>query len=471
MVAKNIDQTADRVKFSKEEDIKPLIITFRKIFEPMTKAMKDIALIPKEVTRIVDVIRKDIKSGKPDRFVSGSEKSADSVDMIQMMKDYMENTSEEGKKRQQDLADLERIAQERAKTEAEVQQLQQLGTPAVIGEDNKVKLLNEKEIIEKQKEYIKEQKEVTKIEKLITEEQEMGGDADADKLIMLKNALDKQNELVEENTKILGNRLPRQKVPQTVGVRDFIPGPLMEAYDNIKDSAMESGRALGSIIQPFIGFKKKFLDKQEYEDEFLEDKKKKDKKMGLAMVMTTLKFVALTAALVVFAKTVFDLAKKFGVDLGNPNLSRKRGLLTQENDEEYKQRLIDEEGLSNEDAGKRVRGDYGNLNKLFGLGMHDDPEQELAEDINTDFQNTRRSQMINDRENFKIEKNDNFMNKRRNEMTRDRDKFLEKPTVDDSQNENKNSQVAIGNVDYSTNNKILNAPTEIKADESYRVIG
>ena len=31
--------------------------------------------------------------------------------------------------------------------------------------------------------------------------------------------------------------MPVQKVPETVTARDFIPGPLMEAYDNIADSA------------------------------------------------------------------------------------------------------------------------------------------------------------------------------------------------------------------------------------------
>ena len=451
-----------------QEELQPIIDSMQRVFEPFIAAIPSIIRIPDEVQRLTDSIVKDINSGQGDRFGDGSKKS---VDMIQMMKDFNEKNSPEAKKRAEELAKLERIAQERQKAEADLQQLQQLGTPAEITEDNKVKILNEKEIIEKQKEYIKEQKEVSFLENQIAEEKDKGEDANSERLLMLKEALDKQNELVSEQGKILGDRLPRQKVKETVGAKDFIPAPLMEAYDNIAESAKESGRALGSIFQPLIGLKKLFTKKKEYEEDDLDNREKKSKKLDFSIVLTTLKFIALTAAIVAFIKTVYDLAKKFGVDLDNPNLSRKRGWLLQENDEEYKQRLIDEENLSYEDAGKRVRGDYGSLNKLFGMGMHDDPEQELAEDINTDFQNTRRKQMITDRKNFKIEKNDNFMDKRRNQMIadRDRDKFLKQPTVDDSENKNKNSQVAIGNVDNSTKNTIVTTDTPIKGDTPFQI--
>ena len=363
-----VDQVADRVKFDKEEDIKPLAITFRRIFEPMTKAMKDIALIPKEVSRIVDVLTKDIKSGQPDRFVSGSKKSADSVDMIQMMKDFTERNSEEGKKRQQDLADLERIAQERQKAEADIQKLRELGTPAEITEDNKVKILNEKEIIDRQKEYIKEQKEVTKIEKQIALEQDKGEDADADRLVMLKESLDKQNELLQKQGEVLGDRLPRQKVSEAVTARDFVPGPLMEAYDNIAESANESARAIGGIFQPLIGLKKVFTQKEEYEDEYLKEQKDNNKKQGLAVVLTTLKFAALAVTLAVFIKSIYDLGKMLGFfKKPEDNLKRKPG----ETQQQQQNRLVTDEGMNYEEAGVKSREGqkaFDFVPRLFGLG-------------------------------------------------------------------------------------------------------
>ena len=364
-----VDQVADRVKFDKEEDIKPLVITFRKIFEPMTKAMKNIALIPKEVSRIVDVIRKDIKSGQPDRFVSGSKKSADSVDMIQMYKNFTERNSEEGKRRQKELEDLEKIAQKQQKAIEEQSKLLELGVPAEITKDNEVKILNEKEIIEKQKEYIKEQKEVTFLEKQIADEKGKGEDADSERLLILKEALDKQNQLAEEQGKILGNRLPVQKVPETVTARDFIPGPLMEAYDNIADSATQSAEAIGSIFKPLIGLRKKFMQKEEYEEEEQEGKKKRDKGNGLAMLLATVKLIAFAASLAVAIKAMYKLGQMAGIiDKPEDPTERRPG----ETQQQHKERLVKEQGMTYEEAGKKSRpqGNEGFLfvPRMFGLG-------------------------------------------------------------------------------------------------------
>ena len=343
-----------------QEELNPLIDSMKNVFAPFVEAIPAIVKIPQEMERLTETIKQDVKSGQPDRFVSGSKKSKDSVDMIQMMKDFNERNSEEGKKRQKELEDLERIAQERQKAEADLEKVLQTGTPAEITETNEVKILNEKEIIEKQKEYLKALSESASLEQKIAEEKRKGEDADSDELVRLQESLENNNTLLQEQTEVLGDRLPRQKVPETVGARDFIPGPLMEAYDNIAETAMESGKALGSIFQPLIGLKKLFTKKEEYEDEFLEDKKKKDKKLDFSIVLTTLKFIALSATLVALIKSLYDLGKEFpGMKyMALPdNLKRDRGLFTQETNEQYFDRLINKEGKTPEEAQEIVNSD------------------------------------------------------------------------------------------------------------------
>lgn len=294
------------------EELQPLVMSMKRVFAPFIEAIPSIVKIPQEVERLTDTIKQDVKSGQPERFVSGSKKSKDSVDMIGMMKDFNDRNSDEGKKRQKDLEDLERIAQERQKAEADLERVLQTGTPAEITETNEVKILNEKEIIEKQKELLKTQEDSTFIEEKIAEEKLKGEDADSDELVRLQEALENNNTLLQEQTQTLGDRLPRQKVPETVGARDFIPAPLMEAYDNIAETARESAGAIGSIFQPLIGLKKLFTTKKEYEEEQLADKEAKDNKLGLSVILTTLKFIALAATLAVFAKGVYDIGKMLG---------------------------------------------------------------------------------------------------------------------------------------------------------------
>jgi len=287
-----------------QEEFQPLIQSMKRVFAPFMDAIPSIIRIPDEVKRLTESISTDINSGNEDRLDTASEKLVDP--MIQGLRNFFDKQDADRK------AELDKIAAQREAANAEVQKLQDLGVPAEVTKQNTVNILNEKEILEKQKEYIKEQKEVSFLESEIADEKSKGEGADSERLLMLKEALDKQNQLVEEQGKVLGDRLPRQKVKENVGARDFIPAPLMEAYDNIAETAMESGRALGSIFQPLIGLKKLFAEKEEYEEDEFEDREKKDKKQGKAMVLTTLKFLALAATLAVFAKGIYDLGKMFG---------------------------------------------------------------------------------------------------------------------------------------------------------------
>jgi len=291
------------------EELQPLVMSMKRVFAPFIEAIPSIVKIPQEVERLTDTIKQDVKSGQPERFVSGSKKSKDSVDMIGMMRTYIDSNSDEGKKRKKELEDLERIAQERQKAEADLEKVLQTGTPAEITETNEVKILNEKEIIEKQKELLKTQSDSTFIEEKIAEEKLKGEDADSDELVRLQEALENNNTLLQEQTQTLGDRLPREKVPETVGARDFIPAPLMEAYDNIAETARESAGAIGSIFQPLIGLKKLFTTKKEYEEDALADKESQDNKLGLSVIVTTLKFIGLTVAVFALLKAIQAIVK------------------------------------------------------------------------------------------------------------------------------------------------------------------
>ena len=284
-----------------QEEFEPLILSMKRVFAPFVDAIPSIIRIPDEIERLSKTIIDDVDSGQPDRLDTASEKLVDP--MIQGLKDFYAKQDADRE------AELAKIAAEREAAIAEVQKLQDLGVPAEVTKQNTVNILNEKEILEKQKEFIKEQKEVSFLESQIADEKSKGDDADSERLLMLKEALDRQNQLVEEQGKVLGDRLPRQKVPEAITKRDFIPGPLMEAYDNIASTAGDSARAIGSIFQPLIGLKKLFTQKEEYEEEEQDGKKKRDKGSALATLLATVKLIAFAAALAVAIKGLYKIAK------------------------------------------------------------------------------------------------------------------------------------------------------------------
>ena len=57
-----------------KEELKPLIDSMKKVFEPLIKAMPTLALIPKEISRISDNLEQDMMSGVPERLESVAEK-------------------------------------------------------------------------------------------------------------------------------------------------------------------------------------------------------------------------------------------------------------------------------------------------------------------------------------------------------------------------------------------------------------
>lgn len=343
-----------------EEEFQPLILSMKRVFAPFMDAIPSIIRIPDEIERLSKTIIDDVDSGQPDRLDTASEKLVDP--MIQGLKNFYDKQNADRE------AELAKIAAEREAAIAEVQKLQDLGVPAEVTKQNTVNILNEKEILEKQKEFIKEQKEVSFLESQIADEKSKGDDADSERLLMLKEALDKQNQLVEEQGKVLGDRLPRQKVPETVGARDFIPAPLMEAYDNIAETATQSAEAIGSIFQPLIGLKKLFTQKEEYEEEEFEDKEKRDKGSALATLLATVKLIAFAAALAVAIKAMYKIGQMFGlIDEPEDPTKRKPG----ETQQQQQERLVEEQGMSYEEAGKKSREGqkaFDFVPRMFGLG-------------------------------------------------------------------------------------------------------
>lgn len=340
-----------------QEELQPLVESMQKVFAPFMDAIPSIIRIPEEVERLTKTISDDVDSGQIDRLDNASEKLVDP--MIQGLKDFYAKQDADRE------AELAKIAEERKSAIAEVQKLQELGVPAEVTKQNTVNILNEKEIIEKQKEYIKEQKEVSFLEEQIAKEKSKGKDADSERLLMLKDALESQNELLREQGKILGDRLPMQQVRDTVGARDFIPEPLMDVFDGIKDGVSETFRTLGSFAKPLTTTIALFKQRNELEEESIENKEKETKSSALSMVITTVKFIALAAAIAFLIKGIYKAGKMLGL-IEDP-LKRKPN----ETQQEMKERLINEEGMSNVEAGKISReqtSDFDFVPRMLGLG-------------------------------------------------------------------------------------------------------
>ena len=340
-----------------QEELQPLVESMQKVFAPFMDAIPSIIRIPEEVERLTKTISDDVDSGQIDRLDNASEKLVDP--MIQGLKDFYAKQDADRE------AELAKIAEERKSAIAEVQKLQELGVPAEVTKQNTVNILNEKEIIEKQKEYIKEQKEVSFLEEQIAKEKSKGDDANPERLLMLKDALESQNELLREQGKVLGDRLPMQKVKDTVGARDFIPDPLLDVFDNIKDGVSETFRTLGSFAKPITKSISIFTKRNKLEEESIENKEKETKSSILSMVLTTVKFIALAAAIAFLIKGIYKAGKMLGL-IEDP-LKRKPN----ETQQEMKERLINEEGMSNVEAGKISReqtSDFDFVPRMLGLG-------------------------------------------------------------------------------------------------------
>ena len=218
-------KTAEKVKFDKEEDIKPLLIAFRKIFEPITKSMKSIAKIPKEIERIANKIAKDIESGVPKRVANGVEKNAENPEFV-------------GPPKPDNLVDpMEKL-------NAQLQLLIDNGIPAKIDEGKIVKL-TEKEIKETQKQFIQQEKTEKTIKEQIEtiKKSDMTAEEMAKELEILSSNMQKTTDKKQELQTILGD-----KTPQNLGTQER-PGFVKPAFiEEMKSASNEAGIGQLSMV-------------------------------------------------------------------------------------------------------------------------------------------------------------------------------------------------------------------------------
>jgi len=227
------EQTADKVKFDKEEDIKPLLIAFRKIFEPITKSMQSIAKIPEEIKRIADNISKDVESGVPKRVANGAGKLTTS-EIDQKLKDAFQAQMSED-----EIKSLERH-------EAMLKVLQEQLIPSKLNQEGEAVKLTEKEIIESQKIFKTEKSEQLKIEKQIevaSKEEGLDAEQQATKIQELQEKLEKSIEKTSQLETMLGSKTPQEIQQQER------PGFVKPAFiENMRANAAESGFGQLSMV-------------------------------------------------------------------------------------------------------------------------------------------------------------------------------------------------------------------------------
>ena len=87
-----------------KEELKPLIDSMKKVFDPLIKAMPTLALIPKEISRISDNLEQDMMSGVPEKIESVAEKFGDSFGR-KMLK-IMQDSAKDDKKMKKGIEDI-----------------------------------------------------------------------------------------------------------------------------------------------------------------------------------------------------------------------------------------------------------------------------------------------------------------------------------------------------------------------------
>ena len=219
------------VKFSKEEDIKPLANTFKKIFSPIAKIGPAIIKIPKELKRIGDNLKEDVESGIPEKF----EKACDKLENVneKFVMDFGGRIVQMAK-------------EQRESAIAEVQKLTEAGVPAVVTENNEARQLSQKEILTEQVKLLKVQEKLSIKEKErdVLVKQANTGDVEVkDKLIKVLDTIKKLEEVQQARQERLGPEMIPRRGEE--GEEDYIPGPIREF-----------GETLNEIVTgPFMAFK------------------------------------------------------------------------------------------------------------------------------------------------------------------------------------------------------------------------
>ena len=234
-----------------QEELKPLIDSMKKVFDPLIKAMPTLALIPKEISRISDNLEQDMMSGVPERIESVAEQFGESFGgkMLKIMKD----NAKDDKKLKKGIED---IIKKQADRESNLQNLRDKGL-AVEMKNNRVKFLSDKDLAEKQKINLKTQTIIIKKEKELEKLVKKGEKGSEDKIAELINQISTLQKKESDQSVVLGDK-KKQPSGLRAGAEEFLPAPIMSAFDDFATNITEVGNTVASFAKPVVGLFKLF---------------------------------------------------------------------------------------------------------------------------------------------------------------------------------------------------------------------
>lgn len=314
---------ADKVKFDKEADVKPLADSLRKVFGPLIKAMPKLALIPKEIKRIGDKLDQDIMSGVPERVENVVEKF--SMNFGAKMLDIIEDG--EAKRLKIEKA----AALERQQREEELSVLRSRGATAEI-QENRVVQLNSLQIQEKQKENLKTQREIIQQEKEVIKLEDMGPGA-TDELVEAIKKLNQLQEKQQEQSEVLGrNRVDVEDTKMVNKVSGALEGTVLEEpFNAIRETITGLSDTFMGFAKPFVSlgkFAKKRIGISKEQNDLSNKNVGLMGKMNKAMLLTIGRYaligVAIVGVLLAFAKLAEYLSSFFGRDSDAESSGQRR---------------------------------------------------------------------------------------------------------------------------------------------------
>ena len=236
------DIEADKVKFETEADVRPLTSTFKKIFAPITKMGPAIIRIPK----VLQGLREDIKSGIPERF----EKACDKLETVneKFVMDFGSKILEQAKK-QREIAT------------AQAAEFTRGGAPAIVTQNNEVRILTEKEIIKEQVKLQKTQQKIGDLQKerlKLNKEAQSGDKEVIAKLQKVGENLAKLEEVQQGRQNRLGDRAQPERGGGDEEDVDYIPGPIREFGEGLTEIVTGPFTAFQGLANNIKEFAKPF---------------------------------------------------------------------------------------------------------------------------------------------------------------------------------------------------------------------
>jgi len=234
-----------------QEELEPLIQSMKKVFDPLIKALPSLALIPNEISRISDKLDQDMMSGVPERMESVVERFTMDFGAKMLAIENKKMKSEINREKQRELKD--KLLEKR---ESRLLALREKGL-AVELKNNRVQFISEKDIVKKQNENLKTQKTIITKEKELQKLIERGEKGSEDKITRLIEELTKLQKTESEQSQVLGDK---KKQPGRIrgAAEEFLPEPIMGAFDEFGANISEVGNNLKSFAKPIVGLFKLF---------------------------------------------------------------------------------------------------------------------------------------------------------------------------------------------------------------------